>query len=348
MVMVNHEQAPAAPSVPLWNGFLSAAAPLQTKPECTEQMASQPMIADAYKNKAIAGRKRTAKMRTAEGQQQQQVASSKRNGPAGRSNSVLDGLTGQNSTTSGCSCAARRPNSSLGTETVEGGRSVGPVDMEEIFRSVLEGSEQTKQRQQQQQQQFQSSDMLVESMHSTPPDEPMPLGIPAQGPPPPSFAPFEHSQEMEKTMQDLMEVLRDDQGGRETGRLWQCKSIAEKCQMIGRDCPSSGAHFRTDQLATFLAEEVELCRNASGATSAILPAQGQAVAVGSVRLGIEQSGATTLTAFPPQQCFGQQSPMATDLMLFQGPDEADRVGETMLLERFLILSVLDIGLAGWI
>jgi hypothetical protein len=136
-----------------------------------------------------------------------------------------------------------------------------------------------------------------------------------------------HSQEMEKTMQDLMEVLRDDQGGIpqffvSDFQFQHLLLIAEK----GHDCPSSGADdFQTDQLATFLAEEVELCRNASRtafSASAVLPAQGQAVASEIIRLGQAEDQCVDASHFMVAQGFGGPSP--ADLLLFPG-EETDRV-----------------------
>ena len=322
-------EAPPQPTAPvLWNGILPQPQQQMDIQHCpVEDEASPP---PATTKSRAQNRKRAMEPKGAKG------PGAKRAAPQGRSNSVLDGLTTggggakmqRKVATAACICAGqqsmtvagggRRPNSSLGTES-GGGRhqqrrdgGPGPVDMEEIFRSVLEdGGAAARQKD--------SLASVPEFVQCSPgsqmatdaqflADQLISQGQAAMFTLPTATAEGQqshHSQEMEKTMQDLMEVLRDDQ---------------EK----GHDCPSSGADdFQTDQLATFLAEEVELCRNASRtafSASAVLPAQGQAVASEIIRLGQAEDQCVDASHMVAQG-FGGPSP--ADLLLFPG-EETDR------------------------
>uniref|UniRef100_A0A1I8B0Z4 SAP domain-containing protein n=1 Tax=Meloidogyne hapla TaxID=6305 RepID=A0A1I8B0Z4_MELHA len=181
----------------------------------------------------------------------------KRKGASGRSRSALEGLISNEQTKnvlkrSSCECFdnninQKRPNSSLAGTT----NSVGnhPFDMEEIFRSVLEGNNNNvpiinnnnspqSTTSQSINQEFSNnniyeaeSQLLIEEQRQQQ-----------------SFEHIIHNQEMEKTMQDLMEVLQNDQ-------------YTTDCTNNNTQCNNS----QTDRLANFLAEEVEMHRNNSSA-----------------------------------------------------------------------------------
>nr|CAD2185049.1 unnamed protein product [Meloidogyne enterolobii] len=161
----------------------------------------------------------------------------------GRSKSALEGLISNEHTKdvfkrSSCECFdnnninnQKRPNSSLGAIN-----SGSTFDMEEIFRSVLEGTNSNNNSNNSPQPTttpinnqniyLAESQLLIEEQRQQQ-----------------SFEHIIHSQEMEKTMQDLMEVLQNDQS---TTTTTNCINNSQ-----------------TDRLANFLAEEVEMHRNNS-------------------------------------------------------------------------------------